>query len=263
VTGTGTPMPAAFIGHGTPMNAVGTNAYTEAWGAFGASVPRPRAILAISAHWCTDVTTVTAMGRPRTIHDFFGFPQELFAVRYPAPGAPELAEEVMAALSPTEVRPDPGSWGLDHGTWSVLVHAFPEADVPVVQLSIDRTKPLSHHFDLGTRLAPLCSTGVLVMGSGNIVHNLGASDPTLPPVPYDWARRFNEAAVTQILDDPERVGCLRGHPDFALAVPTVEHFVPFVSLAGVAAASPGRSREVLVDGYLRGSLSMTSIGVGV
>ena len=255
-------MPAAFLGHGSPMNALEHNRYTAAWRAFGAAVPRPRAILMVSAHWYVSATAVTAMARPRTIHDFFGFPQALFDIDYPAPGLPELAEEVADAASPDYVGADHDGWGLDHGAWSVLLHAFPRADVPVVQLSINAAHPPEYHVELGAKLASLRERGVLLVGSGNVVHNLRAMDRHSPDAGFDWARRFNEGAVEMMLESPGDAAGLMHHAGFLQAAPTPEHFLPLLYIAGFA-ARVGSAPKVLVDGYAYGSLSMTSFAVDV
>jgi 4,5-DOPA dioxygenase extradiol len=258
---TDAPMPAAFLGHGNPMNALDHNRYTEAWRAFGDAAAPPRAVLAVSAHWYINATAVTAMARPRTIHDFYGFPPELFAFDYPAPGDPELVAEVAETVAPVWVGADADSWGLDHGTWAVLCHVFPDADVPVVQLSIHATESFAYHVDLGRRLAPLRERGVMVVASGNVVHHLGRIDWSRPDDGFDWARRFDDAARTIMTTDPGRVLELVDHPDFSAAVPSPDHFLPLLYLAGLADAS-GETTEVLVGGCAFGSLSMTSFVLG-
>jgi 4,5-DOPA dioxygenase extradiol len=265
-------MPAAFFGHGNPMNALEVNRYTSAWQAFGRAVPRPRVILVVSAHWYINATAVTAMPRPRTIHDFYGFPPELFDVQYPAPGLPELAEEIKDTVQPTWVGADIDSWGIDHGTWSVLVHAFPDASIPVVQLSVNADKSLDYHLELGRKLAPLRERGVLVIASGNVVHNLGAVQWGMADDGYDWAHRFDEAAREQMLADPTAVARLDAHRDYREAVPTPDHFIPLLYLAGLAGTGTGAGGQaddapqdvnVLVDGYAYGSLSMTAYTLGL
>jgi 4,5-DOPA dioxygenase extradiol len=261
--GTDALMPAAFFGHGNPMNALEVNRYTSAWKAFGKAVPRPRAILVVSAHWYINATAVTAMPRPRTIHDFYGFPPQLFDVQYPAPGLPEMAAEVSDIVHPTWVGSDVDSWGIDHGTWSVLVHAFPDASIPVVQLSINADKPLDYHLELGARLAPLRERGVLIVASGNVVHNLGGMDWTLTDDGFDWAQRFDEDAKARMLTDPTEFATLDAHRDFGHAVPTPDHFIPALYLAGLAGAAQSPDTDVLVDGYAYGSLSMTAYTLGL
>ena len=259
---TETTMPAAFIGHGNPMNALELNRYTRSWRAFGAAVPKPRAILVVSAHWYIGATAVTAMPKPRTIHDFYGFPKPLFDIDYPAPGLPELAEEISDVVHPTWLGSDVDAWGIDHGTWSVLVHAFPRADIPVVQLSINAEQGFDYHLGLGAKLAPLRDRGVLIVGSGNIVHNLRGIDRSQPDDGFDWAQRFDEDTRVRMLDDPTDVARLDGHGDFRSAVPTPDHFLPLLYLAGLAGAATGGT-EVMVDGYAYGSLSMTSYTLGL
>jgi 4,5-DOPA dioxygenase extradiol len=250
-------MPAAFVGHGSPMNALEHNRYTDSWHALGRQVPRPRAILVVSAHWYINASAVTAMARPRTIHDFFGFPGELFAVQYRAPGDPDLAAEIADVAQPTWVGLDADSWGIDHGAWSVLVHAFPDADVPVIQLAINAMMPFDYHLALGAKLAPLRDRGVFILGSGNVVHNLGQLDPSLPGQGFDWAHHLDDEVRRIMVDSPSDLPGIVDHPDFGLAAPTPDHFIPLLYLAGLAAEA-GAGTAVTVDGYAMGSLSMTS-----
>ena len=256
------PMPALFIGHGSPMNTLERNGFTEAWRELGRSLPRPRALLVVSAHWYFGATAVTAMAKPRTIHDFYGFPPELFAFEYPAPGDPSIAEEVAEAVKPHWLGLDRDQWGVDHGTWSVLAHLYPEADLPVLQLSINALKPIDYHVELARRLAPLRERGILILGSGNVVHNLRRIDWNSPDAAFDWAERFDEAVVEQLAKDPADILKLQEHPDYALAVPTPDHFIPLLYLAGLAAES-GAGVEPLVRGYAMGSISMTCYGIGL
>ncbi len=255
-------LPAIFFGHGSPMNAIASNPYTEAWRRIGEECPRPTAVLAISAHWFIPGLAVTGAAAPRTIHDFRGFPPELYQVQYPAPGDPALAQRIRDLLAPLEVELD-HSWGLDHGTWSVLRHVYPEADVPVVQLSIVATRPASFHFELGRRLAPLRSEGVLIAGSGNLVHNLGTyawDDPSRAP--YEWAVRFERTAKAMILAgdtipliDYESLG-----PDAMRSVPTPDHYLPLLCVLG--ARLPGEPVRFPVEGTDGGSISMLAVQVG-
>jgi 4,5-DOPA dioxygenase extradiol len=250
-------LPAVFVGHGNPMNALDHNRYTDAWSSFGASMAKPRAVLVVSAHWYVNITAVTAMSDPRTIHDFYGFPQPLFEVEYPAPGDPELAQRIVDVVQPTYVGLDEDSWGIDHGTWSVLVHMFPQADVPVVQLSIDATKPFDYHFNLGAQLHALREEGVLIVASGNVVHNLRLVDWNMPGVGTEWAHRFDDSVRATMTGDASTLARSAQHPDFNLAVPTPDHFLPLAYLAGLSAAA-NTPANTLVDGYEMGALSMTA-----
>ena len=252
-------MPAIFFGHGNPMNALEDNAYTRAWREIGRSIPKPKAIVCVSAHWYLPATLVTAMERPRTIHDFGGFPRELYQVEYPAPGDLQLASRVMKLAGAGEDH----QWGLDHGTWSVLCHLFPEADIPVVQLSIDETQPPKFHYDLGTRLAPLREESILIAGSGNIIHNLHAyAWGRHPAEPFDWALRFEKQAREMLLsgnDEPlidyEALG-----RDAILSAPTPDHYLPLLYVMGARHASDRVTFPV--EGIDGGSVSMLTLQLG-
>jgi 4,5-DOPA dioxygenase extradiol len=252
-------MPAIFFGHGNPLNAITRNDYTSAWSRIGEQTPRPLAILSVSAHWYVPETAVTNTAVPRTIHDFGGFPSELYQVQYPAPGNPELARTVQQLLGRSEVRLDE-DWGLDHGTWSVLKHVFPAADIPVVQLSIDETKPASFHFGLGKKLAPLREEGVLIIGSGNIVHNLHTyAWGRHTPEPYDWAVRFEDAARQLILagDSQPLIDYESFGADADLSVPTPEHYLPLLYVLGTR--QPADRVRFPVEGVDGGSISMLAV----
>ena len=251
-------MPAAFIGHGSPMNALEHNGYTEAWRAFGSSVPRPRAILVISAHWYINASAVTAMAQPKTIHDFYGFPDALFAVEYPAPGDPDLARRDRRRWS----TPPGSAWTRTAGASTTAPGRCSSTPSPgptsrSCSCPINAEEPFDYHFELGAKLAPLRARGVLIIGSGNVVHNLGRVDWSQPEGGFDWARRFDEAARAHMTTSPADVVALQDHADFADAVPTAEHFLPLLYIAGLAAAA-GSTADVLVDGYTYGSLSMTA-----
>jgi len=244
------------------MNTLAYNRYTDAWRRIGAAAPKPKAILAISAHWCTRGTAVTAMVKPKTIHDFGGFPQALYDIQYPAPGAPALAARIGDLLSPLQLIMDE-SWGLDHGTWSVLAHAYPGADIPVVQLSLDATKPARYHYDLGRRLAPLRDEDVLIIGSGNVVHNLMLMRRGDAAPAYDWAIRFNDMVRDALATGNHRALIeyqLQGE-DARLSVPTVEHYLPLLYIAALQAED--ETMAFIVDGYEAGSLGMLTAAAGI
>jgi 4,5-DOPA dioxygenase extradiol len=253
-------LPAIFFGHGSPMNAIEDNRFSRAWRAIGESLPKPRGIVFASAHWSIPLTAVTASDAPRTIHDFGGFPQALHEVQYPAPGDPALAAEVARLVSPVPVTLDT-SWGFDHGAWSVLMHVFPKADVPVIQISIDESQPPSFHLELGRRLAPLRERDVLLFASGNVVHNLDYFDPGDDGFVFDWARRFDDFVRDALVarDDTSLVEYDR-HPDHALAAPDREHFLPLLVVEGARADDDRLTFPV--EGLVARSISMRSVRLG-
>jgi len=255
-------FPVIFLGHGNPMNALQDNEWTRGWAALGRNLPRPRAVLSISAHWYLPATALTATESPRTIHDFGGFPRELFEVQYPAPGDLDLVHRVCELLHPLAVRTDI-PWGLDHGTWSVLRHVFPAADVPVVQLSIDESQPPSFHYGLGRMLRPLRDEGILLAGSGDIVHNLHTyAWGSRPAAPFDWGLRF-EGKVRELMlqgDHQPLVAYESLGRDAELSVPTPEHYLPLLYVLG--ASEEGDPVTFPVEGMDGGSVSMLSVQFG-
>lgn len=255
-------MPALFVGHGNPMITLDDNAYTRAWRSFGDSLPRPRAVVCVSAHWYVPDTLVTGVDHPRTIHDFGGFPKPLYDIQYPAPGDPVLARELAELLLPAEVAHD-GEWGLDHGTWTVMRHIYPHADVPTIQLSLDKTRDAAWHYDLAKRLQPLRDEDVLIIGSGNLVHNLQQYDWSRKRAePFDWAERFEAAAREWMLEanfEP-LVNYLEQGPDAMMAAPTPDHYLPLLYV--LAQHHTGEAIVFPVDGFDGGSMSMLAVQVG-
>lgn len=255
-------MPILSLGHGSPMNAIEENEFVKGFREIGAEIPRPTAILCISAHWETRGTFVTSMEKPETIHDFGGFPRELYEVEYPAPGSPGMAREVIEIVAKTKIEPD-YQWGLDHGAWSVIKHLYPDASVPVVQLSLDYTKPAEYHYQLAQELSPLRKKGVLIIGSGNMIHNLrlAAWDKLNDHFAYDWAieadarmKKFMQEENHQVLIDYTA----QGEP-FHLAIPTPEHYLPLLYI--LALKEKQESITLFNDKIVAGSLSMTSLKI--
>lgn len=255
-------MPAIFLGHGNPMNALARNAYTEAWAAIRGTIPRPKAVLCVSAHWYVSGSALTVSTAPRTIHDFGGFPAELYQVRYPAPGDPPLARQVQQLLAPVPVALDEG-WGLDHGAWSILVHLYPGADVPVVQLSIDQTRAAEFHYEIGQRLARLREEGVLILGSGNLVHNLRAYGWGKQDLaPYDWAINFEQRARELLLarEHAPLIHYGKLGRQAMLSIPTPDHYLPLLYVIGAGTA--GDPIDFPVEGIDGGSVSMLGVRIG-
>ncbi len=256
-------MPVLFLGHGSPMNAIEDNEFVQGWREIGKSLPKPDAILCISAHWETRGTFVTAMENPVTIHDFGGFPRALFDVQYPAPGSPELAKETKRIIKKTEVGFNE-NWGIDHGCWSVIKHLYPKADVPVIQLSLDYYQTPQYHYDLAKELIPLRTKGVLIVGSGNIVHNLGmvAWDKlNTADYGFDWAQEAREKMKKFILTDDHKslIDYKSQGKAFNLSVPTPEHFLPL--LYALALKDEGEKVNIFNDKTVAGSLAMTSVKI--
>ena len=256
------PMPCAFFGHGNPMITLGANQYTTGWSAFGSNMPRPRAVLCVSAHWYIPATQITAASAPRTIHDFGGFPRQLYEISYPAPGDPALAEQVKQLLQPISVVLDENR-GLDHGAWTILRHILPQADIPVIQLSVDSSQPPSFHYQIGRKLRALRDQGVLIIGSGNIVHSLSRyvwDDPGVTP--FEWATSFDLKVrdLVKSAEDEKLLDYLKLGSDAALAVPTPDHFLPLLYV--IAMRDQGEPVSFPMSGFDGGSMSMTAIRIG-
>jgi 4,5-DOPA dioxygenase extradiol len=254
-------LPAIFLGHGNPMNALMDNLYTKGWRRLGERMPKPKVVLSISAHWFVPGTAVTVSTAPRTIHDFGGFPAELYQVQYPAAGDADLARRVKAMLAPLPVKLD-NSWGLDHGTWSVLRHVYPDADIPVVQLSIDETQAAAFHYEIGRRLAPLRNEGVLIVGSGNLVHNLHAyAWGRRTAEPYDWAIRFERQARELMVASEHRplIEYESLGRDAMLSIPTPDHYLPLLYV--LATRQQGEQIAFPIEGIDGGSISMLAVEI--
>nr|WP_282628122.1 4,5-DOPA dioxygenase extradiol [Empedobacter sedimenti] len=254
-------MPVLFLGHGSPMNAIEENSFVEGWRSIGKSIPKPNAIICISAHWETNGTKVTALQQPKTIHDFYGFPQALFDVQYPAPGSPELATEVKNLIKTTEVDLD-NIWGFDHGSWSVIKFLYPEADVPMIELSLDVNRTPKQHYELARELDALRSKGVLIVGSGNVVHNLRALNWNEPDAGYDWAYEVNDSFknILQSGNHDELFNFGQKGSAYNLAIPSMEHYLPSI----YALALQGKEEEITIfnDKLIYGSLGMLSFKIG-
>ncbi len=255
-------MPVLFIGHGSPMNAIDNNEYTRTLTTLGTQLPKPKAILVVSAHWLTEGSWVTEMAHPKTIHDFYGFPQALFDVQYPAPGSPEVAQFIQAFNFQPKIRGDNENWGLDHGTWSILRHMYPLADIPVLQLSLNISQPPDYHFNLGKQLSKLRDRGVLLLGSGNLVHNLQQIRWEPKAKPWEWAIKFDEWLKKKLLerDFSAVLNDFHSSPEGKLSIPTLDHYYPIHYILGAA-----NDRDELKFEYeeiQNGSISMLSIRLG-
>lgn len=252
-------MPVLFVGHGSPMNAIEDNAFSRAWRDIASRLPRPEAVLCVSAHWQTSGTRVGSMQNPRTIHDFWGFPEELYRKQYPAPGAHLMAERVRALVKKTDIAADM-EWGLDHGAWAPLLRMYPRADIPVFQLSLDQTRPPRYHYELARELKPLRESGVLILGSGNIVHNLARME--LRDQPFDWASAFDERAkkLMEARNHDALIAYEKLGEEALLSIPTNEHYLPMLyALALQDAEDP---LEFFAEGIVYGSISMRGFVIG-